>query len=119
MAIRQAGAAMQRILAVLWGDDDAGAVLGAAFAMAEPFGAEVAGIYVRPPPGEFIPSGDIGMALSQDYLDRLHRDSSAKAARLRAEFQGWVSRLGIPAERTGPGVSAVWIDAEGSAATVI
>ena len=71
---------MKRILAVLWGDDDGDVVLGSAFEIAKQFGSRVVGIYVRPPAGEFIPSGDFGMALSQDYLDRLHRESAAKAA---------------------------------------
>src|SRR5215472_15175358 len=88
-------APMKRILAVLWGDDDGDVVLGSAFEVARLFGSRVVGIYVRPPAGEFIPSGDFGMALSQDYLDRLHRESAAKAARLRAAFQETASRLGI------------------------
>jgi len=112
---------MKRILAVLWGDDDGDVVLGAAFDVARQFGSRVVGIYVRPPAGEFIPSGDFGMALSQDYLDRLHRESSAKAARLRAAFQETASRLGIKPGDVAPpdGVSAEWIEAEGSAAMFI
>src|SRR5258708_21642103 len=70
-------APMKRILAVLWGDDDGEVVLGSAFEVARLFGSRVVGIYVRPPAGEFIPSGDFGMALSQDHLGRLHRQSAA------------------------------------------
>jgi nucleotide-binding universal stress UspA family protein len=112
---------MRRILAVLWGDDDGDVVLGSAFEVARLFGSRVVGIYVRPPAGEFIPSGDFGMALSQDYLDRLHRESAAKAARLRAAFQETASRLGIkPGDVATPGgVSAEWVEAEGSAAMFI
>src|SRR5258706_9990314 len=113
---------MKRILAVLWGDDDGDVVLGSAFEVARLFGSRVVGIYVRPPAGEFIPSGDFGMALSQDYLDRLHRESAAKAARLRAAFQETASRLGIkPGDLGGgtDGVSAEWVEAEGSAAMFI
>ena len=112
---------MKRILAVLWGDDDGDVVLGSAFGVARLFGSRVVGIYVRPPAGEFIPSGDFGMALSQDYLDRLHRESSAKAARLRAAFQEAASRLDIKPGDVGgsDGVSAEWIEAEGSAAMFI
>jgi nucleotide-binding universal stress UspA family protein len=112
---------MKRILAVLWGDDDGDVVLGSAFEVARLFGARVVGIYVRPPAGEFIPSGDFGMALSQDYLDRLHRESAAKAARLRAAFQETAARLGIkPGDVGAPGgVSAEWVEAEGSAAMFI
>jgi nucleotide-binding universal stress UspA family protein len=112
---------MKRILAVLWGDDDGDVVLSSAFEVARLFGSRVVGIYVRPPAGEFIPSGDFGMALSQDYLDRLHRESAAKAARLRAAFQETASRLGIkPGDVAGAdGVSAEWVEAEGSAAMFI
>ncbi len=112
---------MKRILAVLWGDDDGDVVLGSAFEVARLFGSRVVGIYVRPPAGEFIPSGDFGMALSQDYLDRLHRESAAKAARLRASFQETAARLGIkPGDVGGTGgVSAEWVEAEGSAAMFI
>jgi nucleotide-binding universal stress UspA family protein len=61
------------------------------------------------------------MALSQDYLDRLHRESAAKAARLRAAFQETAGKLGIkPGDVGGPGgVSAEWVEAEGSAAMFI
>ena len=112
---------MKRILAVLWGDDDGDVVLGSAFEVARLFGSRVVGIYVRPPAGEFIPSGDFGMALSQDYLDRLHRESAAKAARLRAAFQETAGRLGIkPGDVGGTGgVTAEWVEAEGSAAMFI
>lgn len=112
---------MKRILAVLWGDDDGDVVLGSAFEVARQFGSRVVGIYVRPPAGEFIPSGDFGMALSQDYLDRLHRESAAKAARLRAAFQDTAGKLGIkPGDVAGgSGVSAEWVEAEGSAAMFI
>jgi nucleotide-binding universal stress UspA family protein len=116
---------MKRILAVLWGDDDGDVVLGSAFEIARMFGSRVVGIYVRPPAGEFIPSGDFGMALSQDYLDRLHRESAAKAARLRAAFQETAGKLGIkPGDvggqgAGGSGVSAEWVEAEGSAAMFI
>jgi nucleotide-binding universal stress UspA family protein len=106
---------------VLWGDDEADVVLGSAFEVARMFGSRVVGIYVRPPAGEFIPSGDFGMALSQDYLDRLHRESSAKAARLRAAFQETAARLGIRPGDVPPsdGVTAEWLEAEGSAAMFI
>ena len=112
---------MKRILAVLWGDDDGDVVLGSAFEIARMFGSRVVGIYVRPPAGEFIPSGDFGMALSQDYLDRLHRESAAKAARLRAAFQETAGRLGITPGDVGgsSGVTAEWVEAEGSAAMFI
>ena len=112
---------MKRILAVLWGDDDGDVVLGSAFEIARMFGSRVVGIYVRPPAGEFIPSGDFGMALSQDYLDRLHRESAAKAARLRAAFQETAGRLGIKPGDVGgtDGVTAEWVEAEGSAAMFI
>jgi len=112
---------MKRILAVLWGDDDGDIVLNSAFEVARLFGSRVVGIYVRPPAGEFIPSGDFGMALSQDYLDRLHRESASKAARLRAAFQETAGRLGIkPGDVGGAGgMSAEWIEAEGSAAMFI
>ncbi len=115
---------MKRILAVLWGDDDGDVVLGSAFEIARMFGSRVVGIYVRPPAGEFIPSGDFGMALSQDYLDRLHRESAAKAARLRAAFQETAGKLGIKpgdvgGSGSGSGMSAEWVEAEGSAAMFI
>jgi nucleotide-binding universal stress UspA family protein len=112
---------MRRILAVLWSEDDPEPVAGAAFALARRFGGEVVGLSVRPPPGEFIPSGDFGIALSQDYLDRLHRDAAQRTERLRAAFQAIVTRLGLPAtEGTAPGTpSAAWHEAEGSASTFI
>jgi nucleotide-binding universal stress UspA family protein len=112
---------MKRILAVLWGDDDGEVVLPAAFEVARQFGSRVVGIYVRPPAGEFIPSGDFGMALSQDYLDRLHRESAAKATRLRTAFQETAAKLGIkPGDVAAPdAVSAEWVEAEGSAAMFI
>lgn len=109
---------MRRILAVLWADDDAEVVLSAAFEVGKLFNSQVVGLYVRPPAGEFIPSGDFGMALSQDYLDRLHRDSAAKATRLRAAFHETAAKLGIKPDAT-EGLSAEWVEAEGSAAMFV
>jgi nucleotide-binding universal stress UspA family protein len=115
------GADMRRILAVLWSEDDPEPVAGAAFAVAHRFGAEVVGLAVRPPPGEFIPSGDFGIALSQDYLDRLHRDAGARAGRLRDRFHAMVAAEGLPEAANTPAgsVCAQWLDAEGSAATFV
>ena len=118
---KRQGADMRRILSVLWSEDDPEPVGGAAFAVAKRFGAEVVGLSVRPPPGEFIPSGDFGIALSQDYLDRLHRDAGARTARLRDKFQAMVAAESLPDAATAPAGTACaqWVDAEGSAAMFV
>jgi hypothetical protein len=115
------GADMRRVLAVLWSEDDPEPVVGAAFAVAKRFGSEVVGLSVRPPPGEFIPSGDFGIALSQDYLDRLQRDAGARTARLKEKFQAMVAAEGLPDATAAPAGTpcAQWLDAEGSAAMFV
>src|SRR5260221_511540 len=108
---------MRRILAVLWADDDADTVAPAALALGKRFGSEIVGLSIRPPAGEFVPTGDFGMALSQDYLDRMHRDAVDRSARLRRAFQERVAaadiRLGDPAANEP---SAGWLELEASAA---
>jgi nucleotide-binding universal stress UspA family protein len=112
---------MKRVLAVLWSEDDPEPVAGAAFALARRFGSEVVGLSVRPPPGEFIPSGDFGIALSQDYLDRLHRDAGARTNRLRDQFKEMVTAANLPDAATSPAGTACaqWVEAEGSAAMFV
>jgi nucleotide-binding universal stress UspA family protein len=103
---------MRAILAVLWNDAEADALLDLSIAIAGRFDSHLAGLYVRPAAENFIPSGDFGLALSQDYLERLTRESAAKAARLHKHFEDRV------AGRTSAGsaFSAEWTEAEGSAA---
>jgi nucleotide-binding universal stress UspA family protein len=108
---------MRAILAVLWNDTEADPLLDLATTIASRFDAHLVGLYVRPAAENFIPSGDFGLALSQDYLERLTRESAAKAARLHQSFETVVARH----EGAAPGgrFSAEWMEAEGSAAVHI
>lgn len=108
------GNGMRAILAVLWNDTEADPLLDLAVTVASRFDAHLVGLYVRPAAENFIPSGDFGLALSQDYLERLTHESAAKAARLRGRFESVVGRHG----GTGK-ISAEWMEAEGSAAVHI
>jgi nucleotide-binding universal stress UspA family protein len=102
---------MRTILAVLWSEQDAERVLGTAFLVAGRFKAHVAAIYVRPGPENFVPSGDFGLTLSQDYLSRIQEEGVAKATRLRHLFD---RAAAAQTEATGE-----WIEEEGSAALKI
>jgi nucleotide-binding universal stress UspA family protein len=110
------GNGMRAILAVLWNDNEADPLLDLAITVASRFDAHLVGLYVRPAAENFIPSGDFGLALSQDYLERLTHESATKAARLRSRFESVVGREGGAG---GGKISAEWLEAEGSAAVHI
>src|SRR3954469_24889510 len=111
------GNGMRAILAVLWNDNEADPLLDLAVTVASRFEAHLVGLYVRPAAENFIPSGDFGLALSQDYLERLTQESAAKAGRLRERFETVVGRRA--GEAAGGRISAEWMEAEGSAAVHI
>lgn len=103
---------MRAILAVLWNEQDAERVLETAFLVADKFAAHVSAIYVRPSAENFVPSGDFGLALSQDYLARIQQEGLSKSHRLHAIFETVKKRrCGAPNAPTGE-----WIEEEGSAA---
>ena len=106
------GNGMRAVLAVLWNDNEADPLLDLAVTVASRFEAHLVGLYVRPAAENFIPSGDFGLALSQDYLERLTQESATKAGRLRGRFESVVGRHGGK-------LSAEWMEAEGSAAVHI
>jgi len=110
------GNGMRAVLAVLWNDNEADPLLDLAVTVASRFEAHLVGLYVRPAAENFIPSGDFGLALSQDYLERLTQESATKAGRLRGRFESVVGRHGGAA---GGKLSAEWVEAEGSAAVHI
>jgi nucleotide-binding universal stress UspA family protein len=108
---------MRAILAVLWNDTEADPLLDLATTIAGRFDSHLVGLYVRPAAENFIPSGDFGLALSQDYLERLTQESAAKAGRLRQRFETMVATR--TAGGAGGRFSAEWTEAEGSAAVHI
>lgn len=104
---------MRAILTVMWNENDAPALLAQATALAERHRSHLVGLFVRPTAEAFIPSGDFGLALSQDYLERFQRDGSAKAERLHAAFDR------ATATAASRGFTAEWRAVDGSAPLVI
>lgn len=128
---------MRAILAVLSAEAEATAVIDLAIDVARSVlasviavpeggdararGATVTGLFVRPTAENFIPSGDFGLALSQEYLSRVQQDGVARAARLRAVFEAAAARRDIAHPESGRAgaIAMNWLEAEGSAAMMI
>ena len=106
---------MKRILAVLWSDGDEATIARGAIELAKRFQGRATGLVVRPPAGEFMPTGDFGMALSQDYLEKMQADASNRALRHRHAFEAAVAAANL----ADSGASAEYLEQDGSAATVI
>ncbi|MDI9348798.1 MAG: universal stress protein [Candidatus Symbiobacter sp.] len=86
---------MRSILAVLWGSNDAARVIDAAFQVAAgEAGSKLTVLYIRPGADSFIPTGDFGLALSQEYFDRIQKEGIDLAAKLRKLFDTKKAGLG-------------------------
>lgn len=108
---------MRTILAVLWGETDADRVLETALSVGQGFGAAVTALYVRPAAETFVPSGDFGLALSQDYFARLQQDGIDKGARMKRCCEAVLGRHGLTLDvPAASGLTVQWVEAEGSAA---
>jgi nucleotide-binding universal stress UspA family protein len=101
---------MRAILAILWSEQTAPMVLDLATRTARIFGSHVTGLAVRPTFESFIPSGDFGLALSQDYIDRIQQESASRVSRLREMFLAHAGREGL---------DHGWVEGEGSSASTI
>ncbi|MFY7779072.1 MAG: universal stress protein [Elstera sp.] len=101
---------MRAILAILWTEQTAGPVLALATRLARRFNGRVTGLAIRPAFESFVPSGDFGLALSQEYLDRLQQDGTARLTKLKSLFDAHVGAENI---------SADWMEAQGPSADAI
>jgi len=111
---------MRAILAVLWNEAEAPAILAQAVAMARRDRGHVVGLFVRPSVETYIPGGDFGLALSQDYLNRIQREGRDRSVRLRSLFEAYVRDAGAALDRPEDGgFTAEWLDAEGSAPSLL
>lgn len=101
---------MRAILAILWTEQTAGPVLTQATRLARRFDGRVTGLAIRPAFESFVPSGDFGLALSQEYLDRLQQDGTARLTKLKSLFEAHIGAENITAD---------WIEAQGPSADAI
>lgn len=101
---------MRAILAILWTEQTAGPVLALATRLARRFNGRVTGLAIRPAFESFVPSGDFGLALSQEYLDRLQQDGTARLTKLKALFDTHMGAENITAD---------WMEAQGPSADAI
>lgn len=101
---------MRTILAILWSEPTAPMVLDLATRTAKAFNSHVTGLAVRPTFESFIPSGDFGLALSQDYIERIQAEAATRVGKLRETFLSHAGRSGL---------DHGWIEGEGSSASTI
>lgn len=81
-------------------------------------GVHITGLIIRPTVETFMPTGDFGLALSQEYLSKAQQDN---ADQLRSLFETTANQHQIPhpdaADRDA--VSLKWLEAEGPSSTVV
>ncbi|MCX8506897.1 MAG: universal stress protein [Alphaproteobacteria bacterium] len=106
---------MRSILAVLWGSHDASTILDAAHqvAAAGGHGGKVTALYIRPSAENFIPTGDFGLALSQEYFDRIQKEGIDIAAKLQKLFHEKKAKL------SDSKVTWQWREIEGAAPLIL
>ena len=106
---------MRSILAILWGSKDSAIVLDAAHQLAAmgDQGGKVTALHVLPSAENFIPSGDFGLALSQEYFSRIQQEGVELAAKIKAIFDDKKSKLG------GKNIAWHWRQIEGSTPLVV
>lgn len=102
---------MRAILSILWSEQTAPSVLDLSARMARRFGGHVTGLAIRPAFESFVPSGDFGLALSQDYLDRVQKQGAERIERLQQQFDHTM--------RANGDVPHSWREDEGPSATTI
>ncbi|TAD87386.1 MAG: universal stress protein [Alphaproteobacteria bacterium] len=104
---------------MLWSDGDEATIATGAIALAKRFQGRAVGLVVRPPAGEFMPTGDFGMALSQDYIEKMQADAAQRALRHRHAFEAAVAAAGLSAHPAPGEAGAEYLEQDGAASTVI
>lgn len=85
---------MRSVLAVLWGSSDSPQILESAYQVAAgERGSKLTALYMRPGADSFIPTGDFGLALSQEYFDRIQKEGIDVAAKLKKLFDDKRTKL--------------------------